>query len=93
MTEGDGIQENLAGTIADWEHEEDDSNTCCVCGKETSNEPDHYNDIYCSTACYTKDTGIKIECEDCGYQDCRCCWEDFFDRDPEPQEARFPVGV
>ena len=55
--QGDGIQENLDGIVADWEKEE------------------------------------QAECPVCGYLVCRCNREDFFDRDPEPQEARCPVGV
>jgi len=76
--EGQAYQDSLANLENMLGIREECSHNCCVCGRETYHEPDMYGDYYCSAVCYTKDTGIKITCLDCGKQNCRCCWEDFF---------------
>jgi hypothetical protein len=63
--------------------------TCCVCGDLTDNEPDWNGDIYCSVRCARMD-GVRIECPECGYPECRCDEEDWVD---EPHRRRFPPGV
>jgi len=78
--EGEATQQILASIETMLGHHEEVSHNCSVCGGETYHEPDHYGDYYCSIACYEKDTGIKVTCSDCKLTDCRCCWEEFFER-------------